>query len=240
VIDLTYIMVERWICEASSVTREVGSGCYLTMIARAMNPGLRVIQKYYVSRRDIGIEHLRQDHYIGDEKKGFTISEMDISLPDQRLKLFARGRTDWRVENIGKKVRKSKRGRLIEETSASSQQEDLEVDLPPPSSAYWSNECQGASSGQEYPEGWTSQYEGNQDQAWGHAAAAPPPFSNYGYSPPSYQGEMPDPSFGAQYFDLPRPEQGLRIMGVYARRNIQDIDAIWRHTSQLEDGTTKI
>ena len=63
--------------------------------------------KYYVPGRDIGIEHLRQGHYIGwDEKKGFTISEMDISLPDQRLKLFARGRTDWRVENIGKNVKK--------------------------------------------------------------------------------------------------------------------------------------
>ena len=84
--------------------------CYLIMIARAMNPRLRVIQKYYVLGRDIGIEHLRQDHYIGgDEKKGFTISEMDVSLLDQRLKLFARGRTDWRVENIGKKVKKSKR-----------------------------------------------------------------------------------------------------------------------------------
>ena len=137
VIDPTNIMVERWLCEASSSTGEVGSGCYLTMIARAMNPRLRVIQKFYVPGRDIGIDHLRQGHYIGgDEKKGFTISEMDISLPDQRLKLFARGRTDWRVENIGKKVKKSKRGRLIEGTSASAQQEDLEVNLPPPSSAY--------------------------------------------------------------------------------------------------------
>ena len=72
---------------------------------------------------------------------------MDISLPDQRLKLFASGRTDWRVENIGKNVKKSKRGRLIEGTSASAQQEDLEVNLPPPSSAYWRNEFQGASSG---------------------------------------------------------------------------------------------
>ena len=71
-----------------------------------------------MSREEIGIDHLRQGHYTGgDEKKGFTISEMDISLPDQRLKLFARGRTDWRVENIGKKVKKSKRGRLIEGTS---------------------------------------------------------------------------------------------------------------------------
>ena len=114
-------------CEVSSGTEEVGSGCYLTLIARAMNPGLAVIQKCYVPGRDIGIEHLRQGHYIGgDEKKGFTISEMDISLPDQRLKLFVRGRTDWRVENIGKKVKKSKRGRLIEGTSASAQQEDLE------------------------------------------------------------------------------------------------------------------
>ena len=51
---------------------------------------------------------------------------------------------------------------------------------------------------------------------------------------------MPDPSFGAQYYDLPRPEQGMRIMGDYARRNMEDIDAIRRHTSQLEDGTAGI
>ena len=33
VIDPTYIMVDRWVCEASSGTGEVGSGCYLTLIA---------------------------------------------------------------------------------------------------------------------------------------------------------------------------------------------------------------
>ena len=86
----------------------------------------------------------------------------------------------------------------------------------------------------------TSQWEGSQEQAWGHAAAAPPPFSNYGYPPSSYQGEMPDPTFGTQYFDLPQLEQGMRIMGAYARRNMEDIDAIRRHTTQLEDGTAGI
>ena len=42
------------------------------------------------------------------------------------------------------------------------------------------------------------------------------------------------------FFDLPQPEQGMRIMGAYARRNMEDIDAIRRHTSQLEDGTVGI
>ena len=32
----------------------------------------------------------------------------------------------------------------------------------------------------------------------------------------------------------------MRIMGAYSRRNMEDIDAIWRHTSQLEDGTAGI
>ena len=32
----------------------------------------------------------------------------------------------------------------------------------------------------------------------------------------------------------------MRIMGAYARRNMEDIDAIRRHTTQLEDGTTGI
>ena len=51
---------------------------------------------------------------------------------------------------------------------------------------------------------------------------------------------MPNPSFGAQFFDLPQLEQGMRIMGAYARRNMEDIDAIRRHTSQLVDGTAGI
>ena len=56
---------------------------------------------------------MRQGHYIGgDEKKGFTIFEMDISLPDQRLKLFARGRTDWRVEIIRKKGEENKKRKV--------------------------------------------------------------------------------------------------------------------------------
>ena len=42
------------------------------------------------------------------------------------------------------------------------------------------------------------------------------------------------------FFDLPQPEQGMRIMGAYARRNMEDIDDIRRHTSQLEDGTAGI
>ena len=70
-------------------------------------------------------------------------------------------------------MKKSKRGRLIEGTSASAQQEDLEVDLTPPSSAYWRNEFQGASSGQGYPQGWTNQWEENKDQAWGHVRRRP-------------------------------------------------------------------
>ena len=58
---------------------------------------------------------------------------------------------NWRVENVGAKVKKTKRGRLIEGTLASVKQENLEVNLPPPSSAYWRNEFQGASSGQGHP-----------------------------------------------------------------------------------------
>lgn len=37
-IDPTYIMNYRWLSEATTGTREVGSGCYLTTIARAVSP----------------------------------------------------------------------------------------------------------------------------------------------------------------------------------------------------------
>jgi len=96
-IDPTFKMINRWCCEAMSGSGEIGSGCYLTMIALAINHSIVCNPKFYMKGVEFGIEAMKQGHYIGgDEKKGFKIANTDISLPDERFKLFKVGRKDWR------------------------------------------------------------------------------------------------------------------------------------------------
>lgn len=131
-------MIERWLCEATSGTKEIGSGCYLTMVALSLNPRIEPSYEFYMKGSAFGIEAMKQGHYIGgDEKKAFKIANANISLPDERLKLFTMGRMN-------------ERGKHVEETSTPSGKEG---GLLPPSSDYWRNEFWNAPSGQVPPEG---------------------------------------------------------------------------------------
>lgn len=90
---VTYKMIERWYREATSSTREIGSFCYLIMIALSLNSSIEPDPKFYMKGAKFGIEAMKQGQYIGgDEKKGFKIANTNISLPDERLKLFKLGR----------------------------------------------------------------------------------------------------------------------------------------------------
>lgn len=94
-IDPTYMMVERWLCEITSGRGVIGSGCCLTMIAKSLNPNIKVNKKYFFKGTDFGIEVMKQGNYIGgDEKKGFKIANTDISLREARLKLFSSRRVN--------------------------------------------------------------------------------------------------------------------------------------------------
>jgi hypothetical protein len=39
-IDPTQLMINRWCCEATSGSRDIGSGCYLSMLAISLRPGI--------------------------------------------------------------------------------------------------------------------------------------------------------------------------------------------------------
>jgi hypothetical protein len=39
-IDPSYLMINRWCCEATSGLRDIGSGCYLSMLAISLRPGI--------------------------------------------------------------------------------------------------------------------------------------------------------------------------------------------------------
>lgn len=235
-INPTYIMIDRWTCEAISGTGDVGSGCYLTQIAHVVTGGLRGIPRFYLKGVAMDIEHLKRGHYIGgNEKKGYTVAETEITLPDPRLKLFTPGRTHWKDEHISKKWKKNKRGNIV--GGSTSQQANEEQTNFPPHTETCRSAFQHEPSGQGDPQGWGSSTGAHQGQAWGYGMyPPPPPPSNYGYPPP-HQGVFINLSFGSAFHHLPQPEQGMRIMGAYATRNEQNINAIRSHTSHLENGT---
>jgi hypothetical protein len=39
-IDPSYLMINRWCCEATSGVGHIGSGCYLSMLAFSPRPGI--------------------------------------------------------------------------------------------------------------------------------------------------------------------------------------------------------
>jgi hypothetical protein len=39
-IDPTHLMINRWCCETTSVSGDIGSGCYLSMLAISLRPGI--------------------------------------------------------------------------------------------------------------------------------------------------------------------------------------------------------
>jgi hypothetical protein len=39
-IDPSYLMINRWCCEATSGAGHIGSGCYLSMLAFSLRPGI--------------------------------------------------------------------------------------------------------------------------------------------------------------------------------------------------------
>jgi hypothetical protein len=66
-------------------------------------------------------------------------------------------------------------------------------------------------------------------QAWGSAAAMPPP--NFA---------VPNVAFAVQYAHLPQPQQSVAIIGGYAARNMQNIAAIQTNANQMGEGNVNI
>jgi hypothetical protein len=100
-IDPSYLMINRWCCEETSGAGDIGTGCYLSMLAISLRPGITRNPKHLLRGTSLGIEYLRQGKYIsGDERGGFRLATVNLSLPDVRLRLFIQGREDWLEEGL--------------------------------------------------------------------------------------------------------------------------------------------
>jgi hypothetical protein len=81
-IDPTHLMINRWCCEATSGSRD-GSGCYLSMLAISLKPGIKRNPKHLLPGTSLGFEYMKKDKYIsGDERGGFKVAKVNLPLPD--------------------------------------------------------------------------------------------------------------------------------------------------------------
>jgi hypothetical protein len=151
-IDPSYLMINRWCCEATSGAGHIGSGCYLSMLAFSLWPGITRNPEHLLHGTYLDIEYLRQGKYISeDERGGFCLATVNLPLPDARLRLFIEGREDWLEEGLLVPARKNKRGRIVEEGTSSAQASGAQPNVPP-------------FGGIPPP---PSYYGGPQEQAWG-------------------------------------------------------------------------
>jgi hypothetical protein len=213
-IDPSYLMINRWCCEATSGAGHIGSGCYLSMLAFSLRPGIARNPDHLLRGTYLGIEYLRQGKYIsGDERGGYRLAMVNLPLLDTRLRLFIEGREDWLEEGLLVPARKNKRGRIVEEGTSSSQASDAQPNVPP-------------FGGIPPP---PSYYGGPQEQAWGGGAPVPPP--NY---------VVPNTNFAEPYTQYPQPQQSMAIIGGYVARNAQNVAAIQANAAQLGQGNANI
>jgi hypothetical protein len=122
-IDPSYTMINRWCCEATSGSGDIGSGCYLSMLAISLRPGITRNLEHLLCGTPLGFEYLKKGKYIsGDERGVFHVAKLNLPLPNPRLKLFIQGKEDWLEEGLLVPAKKNKRGRIVEEGSSSAQE----------------------------------------------------------------------------------------------------------------------
>jgi hypothetical protein len=132
-IDPSYLMINRWCCEATSGVGDIGSGCYLSMLAISLRPGITRNPEHLLRGISLGLEYLKQGKYIsGDDRGGFHVAKVNLPLPDARLRLFIQGREDWLEEGLLVLAKKNKRGRIVEEGSSSAQAGSAQPNVVPP------------------------------------------------------------------------------------------------------------
>jgi hypothetical protein len=59
-IDPTHLTINRWCCEATSGSGDIGSGCYLFMLAISLKPGITRNPKHLLPGTSLGFEYLKK------------------------------------------------------------------------------------------------------------------------------------------------------------------------------------
>jgi hypothetical protein len=57
--DPSYLMINRWCCEATSESGDIGSGCYLSMLAISLRPGITRNPEHLLCGTPLIFEYLK-------------------------------------------------------------------------------------------------------------------------------------------------------------------------------------
>jgi hypothetical protein len=132
-INPTHLMINQWCCEATSGSGNIGSGCYLSMLAISLRPGITRNPEHLLPGTSLGFEYMKQGKYIsGDERGVFKVAKVNFPLPNARLRLFIQGKEDWLEKGLLEPANKNKRGRIIEEGSCAAQEGGAQQNYVPP------------------------------------------------------------------------------------------------------------
>jgi hypothetical protein len=100
-IDPNHLMINWWCCEATSGLGDIGSGCYLSMLAISLRPGITRNLKHLLAWTSLGFDYMKKGKYIsGDERGGFKVAKVNLPLSDGRLRIFLEGKEDWLEEGL--------------------------------------------------------------------------------------------------------------------------------------------
>jgi hypothetical protein len=131
--DPSYLMINRWRCEATSGSGDISSGCYLSMMAISLRPGIPRNSEHLLPGTSLEFEYMKQGKYItGDERGGFKVAKVNLPLPDARLRLFIQRKEDWIKQGLLVPAGKNKRGRTVQEGSSSAQEGGTQQNYVPP------------------------------------------------------------------------------------------------------------
>jgi hypothetical protein len=93
-IDPTHLMINRWCSGATSDSGDIGSGCYLSMLAISLRLGITRNPNHLPAGTSLGFDYMKKGKYVsGDERGGFKVAKVkNLSLLDGRLRLFPGGK----------------------------------------------------------------------------------------------------------------------------------------------------
>jgi hypothetical protein len=63
-IDPSYLVINRWCCEATSGSGDIGSGCYLFMLAISLRLGITRNPEHLLHGTPLGFEYLTQENIL--------------------------------------------------------------------------------------------------------------------------------------------------------------------------------
>jgi hypothetical protein len=89
-IDPTHFMINRWCCEATSGSGDIGSGCHLSMLAISLKPAIPRNPEHLLGGTSLGFDYMKQGKYIsGDERRCFKVAKVNLPLSDRKINTFS-------------------------------------------------------------------------------------------------------------------------------------------------------